>query len=56
MSTAHSIPDPHFGTDEQMLAWAARAGLTIVKDAEGQHDWEAVYTEWSTREDLAQPS
>ena len=40
------LPDPHFGTDEQMLAWCKEEGLTPVKDEEGQWDWHTVYAEW----------
>jgi hypothetical protein len=42
-------PDPHFGTDEQMLAWCEREGITPQKDAAGQWDWHATWTEWKSR-------
>lgn len=38
-----SIPDPHFGTDDQMLAWCQEQGLEPIKDTEGNWDWHAVY-------------
>jgi hypothetical protein len=37
------MPDPHFGTDEQMLAWCEDEKLEPVKDEDGQWDWHAVW-------------
>ena len=39
-------PDPHFGTDEQMLAWAKKENLDIVRTEDGHYDWAAVYEQW----------
>ena len=42
------LPDPHFGTDEEMLAWCWRENLTPVKDPRGDWDWQRVwdYYQW----------
>ena len=37
--------DPHFGSDEDMLAWCKAEGITPVKDAEGAWDWQAAWAE-----------
>ncbi len=50
-SLESEVPDPHFGTDEQMLAWCKEEGLTPVKDEQGQWDWHTVYAEWLEREE-----
>ena len=42
-------PDPHFGTDEEMLAWCERENITPVKDADGDWDWHAAWNEYSIR-------
>jgi len=42
-------PDPHFGSDEQMLAWCQSEGLTPVKDEAGHWDWHAVYAVYMER-------
>ncbi len=39
-------PDPHFGTDEEMLAWCEREGLTPIKDQHGRYDWQAVWDDY----------
>lgn len=41
------LPDPHYGTDEEMTAWAKKEGLEIVKDEEGNPDWAAVYANYT---------
>lgn len=50
-----SDPSPEidlcFGTDEEMLDWAKREGLEVVRDQDGGYDWAAVYEEWEKRED-----
>lgn len=45
----HPDPDPHFGTDEQMLAWCEQEGITPRKDASGAWDWFAAWEEWQDR-------
>lgn len=42
--------DPHFGSDEAMLAWCAEVGITPVKDAEGEWDWHAAWAEFRARD------
>ena len=44
-------PDPHFGTDEQMLAWCQSVGITPVKDEDGVWDWLAAWSEYMAREE-----
>lgn len=44
-------PDPHFGTDEQMLAWCERENINPVKDEDGQWDWHAAWEEYLNRPD-----
>lgn len=46
-----NFPDPHFGTEEQMLAWCEREGLTPVKGKRGEWDWPAVWDEYCKRLD-----
>ena len=41
--------DPHFGSDEQMLAWATREGITPRKDSRGNWDWPTAWEEYLTR-------
>ena len=45
------LPDPHFGSDEEMTAWAEREGLEIVIDEEGNPDWHAVWKAYLEREE-----
>lgn len=45
------LPDPHFGTDEQMLAWCEKEGLEPVKDEDGYWDWLTVYEQYMAREE-----
>ncbi len=42
-------PDVCFGTDEEMLAWAAREQLPIFRDEDGHHDWSEVYEVYCRR-------
>lgn len=35
--------DPHFGNDEEMLAWCAREGVTPLRDKRGEWDWQAAW-------------
>ena len=41
--------DPHFGTDEQMLAWCAREKITPVKDQQGNWDWREAWAVYEAR-------
>jgi hypothetical protein len=34
----NAFPDPHFGTDEEMLACCERGGITPMKDEDGAWD------------------
>jgi hypothetical protein len=45
------FPDPHFGTDKEMLEWCVREGLTPVKDEDGDWDWHAVWEVYQARLD-----
>jgi hypothetical protein len=45
------IPDVHFGTDEQMLAWCAREGIVPVKDRRGHWDWDRAWEEYEARQE-----
>lgn len=52
MSSRAPLPgeaDPHFGTDEQMLAWCERENLTPVKDSRGDWDWQSVWESYLAR-------
>jgi hypothetical protein len=42
------LPDPHFGSEEEMLDWAARENLALIYEDEQQTvvDWQAVYERW----------
>jgi len=42
-------PDPHFGTDEEMLAWCEDEGLQPIRDADGRWDWHAVWEVYANR-------
>lgn len=44
-------PDPHFGTDEQMLAWCKAENITPQKTESGNWDWQAAWDEWNSRTD-----
>ena len=44
-------PDPHFGTDEKMLAWCKSENITPRKDSKGEWDWHAAWAEYSKRLD-----
>ncbi len=44
-------PDPHFGTDEEMLAWCEREMITPVKDSEGNWDWMQAWADHEARSD-----
>ena len=41
--------DPHFGSDEQMLAWCAREGIVPVKDKDGAWDWQAAWQQYQAK-------
>jgi hypothetical protein len=43
------LPDPHFGSDEEMLAWCRSEGITPVKDEDGEWDWFAAWDEYMSR-------
>jgi len=43
MSAPIEEPDVHFGTDEEMLEWANKEGLTPILDENGDYDWKALY-------------
>ncbi|MEO5915591.1 MAG: hypothetical protein ABIS50_15260 [Luteolibacter sp.] len=43
------IADPHFGTDEQMLAWCEKEGITPTKDSRGAWDWQAAWDGYMSR-------
>jgi hypothetical protein len=45
------MPDPHFGDDETMLAWATRENLPVAKNAEGEYDWQVTWDAWMQRGD-----
>jgi hypothetical protein len=45
------LPDLHFGTDEQMLAWCEEEGLEPIKDKDGFWDWHTVYEQYLARLD-----
>lgn len=45
------LPDPHFGSEEVMLAWCEAEGLTPVKDEDGEWDWHAVWEIYEARLD-----
>ena len=49
MSNLPPIPDPHFGSDEEMLAWCERENLTPVKNERDEWDWIAVWEIYMTR-------
>ena len=36
-------PDPHYGDEEQMLAWAKEDNLPILKNPEGNYIWDITY-------------
>lgn len=42
-------PDPHFGTDEEMLAWAQEENIAPVRDQEGNYDWHAAWETYLQR-------
>lgn len=46
-------PDPHFGPEDEMRAWAAREDLELIYEDEdsGIVDWHAVYRKWIERLD-----
>ena len=44
-----TFADPHFGTDEQMLAWCDREKIQPVKDEDGHWDWHAAWEEYLNR-------
>jgi len=48
MKKNHQEPltDLHYGSDEEMLAWCKREGLTPIKDAEGNWDWDKPWGEF----------
>lgn len=48
-------PDPHFGTDDEMLAWCEREGIVPTKDDNGNWDWDAAWATWLEREGNDQP-
>ena len=41
---------PHYGSDDQMIAWAEAEGLTIQRDDDGAYDWDLVYLNYLRRE------
>lgn len=41
--------DPHFGTDEEMLAWCVREKITQVKDRQGNWDWMEAWAVYEAR-------
>ena len=43
------MPDPHFGTDEEMLDWCKDENLIPIKDEEGEWDWNSVWEEYMNR-------
>ena len=49
------VADSHFGTDEEMLAWCEKEGLTPVKDKRGRWDWLTVWDKHSKRFDAGPP-
>lgn len=54
-TTSHEPPrpDPHFGTDGEMLAWCRREGLEPVRDEDGHWDWPAARAEFLAQSELA---
>jgi hypothetical protein len=46
------MPNPHFGSNEEMLVWCEREGLTVVKDSRGDYDWQAVWDAYLARTDV----
>ena len=50
------LPDPHFGTDEEMFAWAQRESIQPVRDADGNWDWHAAWDTYLSRLDPARLS
>ena len=42
-------PSPHYGKDEQMLAWAKEDNLPILKNSEGNYIWRITYEIWRRR-------
>ena len=47
--TPNEFSDPHFGTDEQMLAWCESEKITPKKDSRGAWDWLAAWEEYMAR-------
>lgn len=45
------LPAPHFGTDEEMLAWCKSEGIVPRKDGDGNWDWHAAWDEFMKRTD-----
>ncbi len=45
----HMLPDPHFGTDEEMLAWCERKKIEPIKDAQGNWDWMLTWVNHEAR-------
>ena len=43
------VVDVHYGTDEEMLAWCEKEGITPVKDRDGNWDWDAAWGEYLNR-------
>lgn len=41
--------DVCYGTEEQMLAWCEREGLTPAKDKDGRWDWDVPWAEYCKR-------
>lgn len=49
MSDLPPVPDPHFGSDEDMLEWCKTEGLIPRKDSHGNWDWMTVWQEYTAR-------
>lgn len=43
------MTDVWFGSDEQMLAWCEREGITPTKDKDGHWDWHSAWAEYLSR-------
>jgi hypothetical protein len=42
-------PDIHYGTEEEMLAWCEKEGITPRRDKNGFWNWDAAYLEYLSR-------